>query len=53
VSAAKGKADARRAEEDWLLNLADAKFERAKYSCATRWPAGFEPKKRGAIDLSD
>jgi uncharacterized protein YjbI with pentapeptide repeats len=53
VSAAKGKADARRAEEDWLLNLAEAKFERAKYSYATKWPAGFEPKKRGAIDLSE
>ena len=53
VSAAKGKADARRAEEDWLLNLADAKFERAKYSYSTKWPAGFEPKKRGCIDLSD
>jgi hypothetical protein len=53
MSAAKGRADARRAEESWLQNLAQAKFERAKYSYATKWPEGVEPKKMGAIDVSD
>jgi uncharacterized protein YjbI with pentapeptide repeats len=53
MSAAKGRADGRRAEEDWLSRLAQAKFDRAKYSYATKWPEGVEPKKIGAIDVSD
>jgi uncharacterized protein YjbI with pentapeptide repeats len=51
VSAAKAKADAREAEESWLAKLADATFERAKYSYSTKWPAGFDPKARGAFDI--
>ena len=52
VSAAKGKANAREAEENWLLELAQAKFERAKYSYSTKWPEGVDPTKMGAFDIS-
>jgi uncharacterized protein YjbI with pentapeptide repeats len=51
LSPAKAKADAREAEENWLAKLADATFERAKYSYMTKWPAGFDPKVRGAFDI--
>ena len=53
MSAAKARADAREAEENWLARLALAKFERAKYSYATKWPAGFDPKAVGAFDIGD
>jgi uncharacterized protein YjbI with pentapeptide repeats len=53
VNAARARADARIAEENWLARLAQAKFERAKYSYATKWPAGFDPKAMGAFDIGD
>jgi len=42
----------RRAEEDWLLNLADAKFERAKYSYSTKWPAASNRRNAVALTLA-
>ena len=52
VSAAKARADAREAEENWLARIAQAKFAGAKYSYSTKWPAGVDPKAMGAIDVS-
>ncbi len=47
------KSRARKAENEWLEALGEARFERARYDYSTKWPPGFDPAGAGAVDESD
>ena len=43
----------RKAAEEWLEDLNEAIFTRAKYDYSTKWPANFNPQSAGAVNWSD